>query len=70
MYMYFQKDSNCMHAGYFFHALTFFFKINFQFFKIFFQELTIRVSNGLNPDQDRHSDPDLGPRLLGDKIFP
>ena len=46
-----------------FHALLstadFFFKINF--FKKFFQ----RVSNGLDPDQDRsHVGPDLGPNCL------
>ena len=39
-----------------------FFKINR--FKIFFRN-TIRVSNSLDPDQDRHSvGPDLGPNCL------
>ena len=42
--------------------LTFFFKINF--FKKFFQD-TIRVTNGLDPDQDRHFvGPELGPNCL------
>ena len=49
---------NSLHARYFFVLLInsclllTFFKINF--FKKFFQE-HIRVSNGLDPDQDRHS---------------
>ena len=35
------------------------------FSKKFFQEHTIRVSNGLNPDQDLHvAGPDLGPNCL------
>ena len=42
--------------------LTFFFKINFT--KNSFRN-TIRVSNGLDPDQDRHFvGPDLGPNYL------
>ena len=45
----------------------FFFKINL--FKIFFWN-TIRVSNCLDPDQDRHSvGPDLGPNCLQIKVI-
>ena len=44
-------------------CLAIFFKIDF--FEKFFQEITIRVSNNLHPDQDRHSaGPDLGPNCL------
>ena len=46
----------------FFYRLQNCFKINF-FKKIFIN--IIRVSNGLDPDQDRHSvGPDLGPNCL------
>ena len=46
----------------FYCRLLTFFKINF--FKKFFQD-AIRVSNGLDPDQDRRSvGPDLGPNCL------
>ena len=41
-----------------------FFKINF-FEKLFQEHITIRVSNGLGPDQDQHPvGPDLGPNCL------
>ena len=47
-------------------SADFFFKFNI--FKIFFQEhylYIIRVSNGLDPDQDRQNvGPDLGPNCL------
>ena len=55
--------------------LTFFFKISFISKKSFKNRNTIRVSNGLDPDQDRRSvGPDLDPssqqRLsAGDKSF-
>ena len=53
-----------LHAGYFFFLSSAdFFKINFL--KKFFQEHYIRESNGLDPDQDRHSvGPDLVPNCL------
>ena len=47
----------------FFCRLLTFFKINFLKKKSF--RNTIGVSNGLDPDQDRHSvGPDLGPKLF------
>ena len=54
---------NSLHAGYFFMLLLssadFLFKINF------ITTLTIRESNGLGTDQDRHSvGPDLCPNCL------
>ena len=48
-------------AGYFFMLLL----LSADFFQNNFCRNTIRVPNGLDPDQDRHSvGPDLGPNCL------
>ena len=56
-----------MHAGYLFMTLLFadfFLNFNFLFQKVGFRSI-IRVSNGLDPDQDQHSvGPDLDPKCL------
>ena len=50
---------SCFYCG----LLTFFKNYIIFFFKRFFFRNTIRVSNGLDPYQDRHSvGPDLGPK--------
>ena len=54
-----------MHAGVISHAFCHLLTLSKQFFLDFFFQNSLRISNGLEPDQGRHCvGPDLGPNCL------